>query len=469
MGLTKHIYCIQDLEEQDIASAPSLDLPDIEVEKYFLPKDNGRYMLLFANTRKDIYPKECPYCGATDTMKRAGNGQRRLIHDVVRNNFRVDIALLPKRFECTKCGAKTTPTLRGIEDKRQMTTRLFEFLQTECFLQSHTALAERSGFSVESIQNIMDEEIEKYENERRAHPLPAPRVLGIDEKHITRLMRGTLVDVESGLLLDMLEDNRAQTMKEAIMRLVNWNVNIEVITTDMNNSYLIWLSKFLPNATIVIDKFHIIQDIQRRISTAKKSLYKYRKELIRGIEDGEEKTRQMTILNLLNKNQRLFNYSMETLVRDDSSSKIMDLSVIIEEFPEFRLLRKLFYLIELMYLQESYQDAEAIWDEWQKVLPPGGEKQYHEWCDFYSVQPPLFDEFRSFTKTNFLFFKPYILNYFRPGCRFTNAVTEGLNNLIERINRDGNGLSFKSLRAKSLYASLIHERRQYGIDVKTIK
>lgn len=31
-----------------------------------------------------------------------------------------------------------------------------------------------------------------------------------------------------------------------------------------------------------------------------------------------------------------------------------------------------------------------------------------------------------------------IFNYFDDGCRYTNGATEGLNNLIERINRIGN-------------------------------
>ena len=78
-----------------------------------------------------------------------------------------------------------------------MTTRLEEFLRVECFLQPFTQLAERTGFSIQTISAIMDEEIVKYDKMREENPIEAPTVLGIDEKHISNVMRGTIVDVDN--------------------------------------------------------------------------------------------------------------------------------------------------------------------------------------------------------------------------------------------------------------------------------
>lgn len=470
MELTKRIYNFLDMEEQDIEAVPSLDIPSIIVEKYFTPRDHGKYMLFLANIRKSTRPSRCPFCGGISDLIFSGRTKPRVIHDVMRNNCRVDIIIQPARIQCNKCNQRFVALIDGIDEIHSMTTRLLDFLRVECFLQSHTVLAERSGVSVETVRNIMDEEIQKYEDNRKANPLLAPRVLGIDEKHINHVMRGTLVDIEEGLLLDMLEDNKSHTMQEAIKRLRDWDSRIKVVTTDMNNSYLHWLPDLLPNATVVVDKFHVIQDIERRISITKSQLYEYRKNIIfNKITDPKEKLRQMGVFRILNDNKRLFNYSMESIVRDTKSNKSLKLATVIDEFPEFRLLRKLYYLIELMYTKETIEEAEAIWDEWVAMLPPSNEKKYKEWCDLYSVTPPLFGEFRSFVREGFQKHKPYILNYFKPGCRHTNAATEGLNNLIGSINQVGNGYSFKILRAKCLYASLIHERYIYGIDTATIK
>lgn len=469
MALTNKIYDMQDFVEQDIETAPSLDLPSIVVERYFRPQDDSEYLVFFANQSQTVVPGDCPNCNTSEHWKRAGNGKPRKVHDVERNNFRVDIVILPKRFECKKCGVKVTPPIEGIAENVQATTRLMDFLRRECLLQPLNVLAQRSGFSEDTIQNIMREEAEKYDAERLANPLPAPRVLGIDEKHITKKMRGTLVNVETGRLLNMLENNKEKTMREAIMQLKDWDTNIQVVTMDMSNAYVRWINDLLPNATIVVDRFHVVQDIQKSITKTRKLLYHYRKDLLKKIDDPEERARQQDRLNDIDKNSRLFNYSAETLMREKNSSKLITLVNIMEEFPEFRLLRLIYSGLENVYDQETYEAAEEAWNAWTDLLPPTEEKKYQEWCDMYSVIPSLFEDFRRFKRTGFQRFKPYILNYFRPGCRETNGATEGVNTLIEKINREGSGLKFESLRAKSLYASLVNKRIRYGIDLKTIK
>ena len=469
MTETKRIYGLRDLIEHDAENAPSLDISGLVVEKYYTPRDGGKYILFLANVQKNDDLKYCPYCRGMTKMNYSGVLDPQIIHDVVRNNCRVDIAIQPRRAVCTMCNNRITLPKPGVNDNHSMTDRLVEFLEIESFLQPHTVLADRSGVTSQTIANIMKRKIAEYDEERRLNPLRAPRVLGIDEKHLQNDMRGTLVNVEDGELLDILEDNRPQTMQDAIKRLKGWDTNIEVVTTDMNNAYLKWLTALLPNATVVIDKFHVIQDIEQRLTKTKNELYEFRKKLILEYPDGEERIRQQQVLDLVRTNKRLFNYSTESIVRDINGDKAQKLATIIDEFPEFRLLRKLYMLIENMYMQSTYEDAETVWEEWVALLPPDGKKKYEEWCDLYSVTPPMFDAFRSFSRQGFQFFKPYILNYFKPGCRFTNATTEGLNKMIDNINAPSNGLSFPILRAKCLYASLVHERIHYGINVKTIK
>ena len=62
MGLTKQTYSMQDLAEQDLNTAPSLDIPGLSVEKFYMPRDNGKYMLFLANVKKSVRPEQCPFC-----------------------------------------------------------------------------------------------------------------------------------------------------------------------------------------------------------------------------------------------------------------------------------------------------------------------------------------------------------------------------------------------------------------------
>ena len=469
MGLTTHVYTMDDLVLQDKVCAPSLDIPSLEVEGFYLPRDNGPYMLFLTNVKKSICPQECPFCREAKSLVFSGFTKVRVVPDVTRNSYRVDIAFRPPRLKCKKCGAKYVPSIPGISELHQMTERLEKHLRKECFPKPFTELAISHGISVDTIRDIMDEEIEKFEAFRANTPLQAPRVLGIDEKHFGRIARGTLVDIENGILLDIMENNKKETMKAAIMRLKGWETNIEVVTCDMSSAYTSWVPKFLPNALVVIDKYHVIQDVERRINETKKDLLEFRKNLInKNKGDSENFIKDLKAFNFITQSPRLFNFSMETITRDEAGQKAEKLATAIDRFPEYKLLRKLYYLIELMYTMTTYEEAKSVWDEWVNTLPPADDKEYQEWCDLYSVVPPLFEPFRNFSKKGFQKFREYILNYFKPGCRHTNATTEGYNRVIKDICAEGNGYSFKVLRAKALYTRLVKDRVKYTFDTSTI-
>lgn len=145
------------------------------------------------------------------------------------------------------------------------------------------------------------------------------------------------------------------------MRLKDWDKKIEVVTTDMANSYLSWLPTLLPRATIVIDKFHVIQAVHNRINTTKKILYNYRKEIIKSIEYPEERAKENTLLKPANDNKRLFNYSMKNVVRGKKGKLALKLDTVMDAFPEFRLLRMMYYYVEDTYIKTTCKDAEKAY------------------------------------------------------------------------------------------------------------
>lgn len=466
MALQNIKYSSEDFKELDREMAPVLDIPHIFVDHCLIPKDGRPYMLFQAHVARKYHPKDlcCPVCGSVSLIKNSHAGAR-LLHDVLRNNWRTDILLKVPRLKCKDCGATFNMPVDGIEENRQMTKRLHESLKTEVFIQPETILAERTGFSLATIGNILDEEIDAYDAMRAENPLPAPRVLGIDEKHFGDIKHGVLVDVETGRLLDLLPNNSEAAMKKSISQLAGWDTDIRVVTTDMNNSYIPWLGSFLPSATIVVDKFHVVKDVNERVTRTKKTLIKYREKIIRGLDDNEEKNRQKYILGIVKRNNRLFNYNLSHIEREELEDTKLKLATVIEAFPEFKLLHNIRYGIEYLYTCRSLFEAEEVWADWQDLLPPAGETEYELWCNYFDVSPECFDEFRSFKRKGFLFFEPYILNYFRPNCHHTNAAAEGVNSLIETINTGGKGYNFKRLRGKCLYCSLVRERVNYGIDV----
>lgn len=81
MALKKRMYDFFDLEEQDLKTAPSLDIPRLVVDKFLMPKDDGNYMLFLAHVKNSYRPKGgCPYCHSTD-LKLEGRTKPRLIDE----------------------------------------------------------------------------------------------------------------------------------------------------------------------------------------------------------------------------------------------------------------------------------------------------------------------------------------------------------------------------------------------------
>ena len=160
-------YSYNDLKEIELNQAPSLDLEGLQVDNLLMPKDGTRYMLFLTSVNNDgITNVICPFCKKKTNVVRNGLGEKRLVHDVIRNNHRVDIGILPQRYRCTECNQRFTPPISGIVEGRQMTERLYEYLKREVFLQPLSDLADNCGFSVSTIEKILDEESALYEQKR---------------------------------------------------------------------------------------------------------------------------------------------------------------------------------------------------------------------------------------------------------------------------------------------------------------
>ena len=111
----------------------------------------------------------CPYCKVPRKIILNGRNDSRLVHDVIRNNYRVDIILFSQRYKCKACEQRFTAPIEGILEGRQMTKRLYEYFQREVFLQPFSNLANSCGFSVDTIEAIINEEAELYEAQRSVY------------------------------------------------------------------------------------------------------------------------------------------------------------------------------------------------------------------------------------------------------------------------------------------------------------
>lgn len=436
-------YDMEDLRK--VTPTPALNLKGITETACYEPLSGEPYMVFFCeSTRRYVGP--CPHCGSTDHYVHAKLAENRLVHDVNVGLTQVDIYLKVNRHKCNNCGSTFVEPFSSVVDGRQMTERLHDQIRSLAFRHSFTDVATASGFSSTTVASIFDEYAEELEAARG--PITAPRVLGIDEKHIVHAMRGMFVDIETGRLLEMTEENKANDIISTIESMVDYDKNIEIVTMDMSNGYRSYVEQCLPYAAIIVDKYHVIQDLLTKTRKAKTAITEYLEAKVAAMPTGPEKTHKEDVLKLFSGTAYLFKYNHNN--RPTRHKKVM--ADICAEFPEINHLRLLKDGFERIYDVDDRADAEQRYHEWEKLVPGRGSRNLAAWESEYGLDGELYQEFRVFHGAVTRWYD-YIFGYFDDGCQFTNAATEGLNQLVDSLNRLGNGYGFKRLRAKALFCN----------------
>lgn len=440
---------------------PDINLPDIEAESAYRPEGNQHYMLLLCKP-KNKYSGACPLCGCVGTEFK-GYGylkQPRLVHDVPVGTDSVDLYVKTPRYVCRDCGGIFTRSFESISDGKQCTLRLIEKIKRDCFSRPFSDIAAETGYTIPTISSIFDEYIEELDASRP--PIVAPEVLGIDEKHIVHQMRAVFIDDKTGSLLEMLPSNKADDIISMIESMVDYDKNIRIVTMDMANGYKSAVQMCLPYAKIVVDKFHVFQDLTRRITKAKTGIMEEINLQIKGEPDKEVADHLREVRDLIVRNAYLFKFGRKKLTEKPERIKVM--ADACQTFPELNHLRLIKEGFERIYEEaETREQAESLYAEWEKLIPPSGKKQISEWEAKYHVQASFFKELTGFYRTTKNWHEE-IFAYFDEDCAFTNAAAEGTNSLIQRINAQGSGYGFNHLRAKAVYWHRSGARIAYRLD-----
>ena len=449
MKTVNHVRLTPD-DMEKVIPTPHLNLGGIIEDACYRPKAGHPY-LLFSCHVENYRNRKCPFCNSTAVHAHGQTGAPRRIHDVNSGRTKVDIDLQVQRYICSECGKSFSNLPPDIMEGRHLTRRLYDEIRHEAFTKPLSTVAMKYGYSDTIIGKIFDEYSKELES---AHgPVIAPRVLGIDEKHIVHNMRAIFTDIEKRTLLEMCPDNKKDTVIAAIEQMVGYDTNIEVVTMDMSCGYRTYVQECLPNAIIVIDRFHVCQSVYEKIAKARSKIMAYIGALIHAEQEDGVKKRMVAVRNLAQTNTYLFKFNAKNLAKSDK--RINAMANICATFPEFNHLRLIKEYFDRIYTAPDRQTAEAYCKEWAELIPPSGSRQIEAWKKRFKVEPELFDDLRSAKNTLTKKWHDEIFNYFEPNSRFTNAVTEGLNRMVEDMSRMGNGYSFERLRARALYSDKV--------------
>ena len=119
--------------------------------------------------------------------------------------------------------------------------------------------------SVSTVQRIITEEVKPFKFSYQT----LPENLSFDEfKYAKGKMAFEYINDETGDILGILSKRDGRTIKNHFM--ANYHLeqlkNVKTITIDMNASYVGVIKELFPQANIIIDRFHIVQLINRSMN-----------------------------------------------------------------------------------------------------------------------------------------------------------------------------------------------------------
>ena len=353
-------------------------------------------------------PAACIHCGAASFVRYGHREQ--LIHDLPSHGKRVGISIDTRRYRCKDCRKTFYEPLPAVDEKRRMTTRLVNWLGEHSARKTFAQLAEETGVSNMTVKAVFDDHSAKL---GAVLKIETPQFMGIDEIHLIRRPRAVFTNTSGCLVIEMLDNRDKKSVVRYLSSLPD-RERIRCVTMDMWRSYRDAVREVLPDAGLVVDKFHVVKMANAALDQVRKSA------------GAELPPRQRRTLMKDRK-------ALLMRPKDLGLEGTIKLSGWLRNLPELEAAYNAKEAFYALYDAETKEEALHLQEQWENSLAPEMKTAYQ----------PLINAFHNW--------RDEILAYF--DWRLTNACAESANNLIRVANRMGRGYSFEVLRSRILLAN----------------
>ena len=263
MSLSNFIKTILNIQDNNIS------FPE---EEYYQVTQKGNYLIkVFKGFLKSDYCT-CPYCNSKNIVK---NGSRhRKIKYIPFQNYNIELELTIQRYICKDCKKTFSPSTNIVSDNSSISNNLKYTVALE--LQKNislTSIAQKYNISISSVQRIMNSCYSDF----KVNKEHLPEAICIDEfksvKNIDGAMSFVFADYQSKSIIDIVEDRRLHSLTEYFSRFsLEARNNVKYICMDMYTPYISLVNSIFPNAKIVLDKFHIVNLVNRAFNQTRISI-----------------------------------------------------------------------------------------------------------------------------------------------------------------------------------------------------
>ena len=366
-------------------------------------------------------PKFCPKCGIIfdENFEKHGFITSNIkIPDV--SGFKSILKLHKQRYLCKHCNKAFTLSTNIVNYGCFISNNIKHKIACDLVKKrSEKDIALDNNVSSNTVERVMD----SYYETQKLYKYYLPKVLSFDEfksvKSAAGAMSFHMCDGITGQTIDIVEDRRLDKLiKYFLYYDYKARSRVKFIIIDMYSPYVSLIKKLFPNASIIIDKFHLTQLVSRSLN----------------------KTRIMT-MKLHKKHHRKFKRYWRLILK---SREDLDVS----KWKRFTCFDSLMTEADvvnfLINLDEEFKNTYLVY---QEILYSLKNKNYD------LLKKTLNNNFlniSSYMKTSIktlLDFLPFIKNTFNNN--YHNGYIEGNNNFIKTIKRIAFGFrSFKRFKAR---------------------
>ncbi|MEG2857740.1 MAG: ISL3 family transposase, partial [Clostridia bacterium] len=233
-----------------------LNIPEFEVTDF---KQNEYDMGFYVQAKER--PKACPVCGIYRPEVKIHKTRKQTVRDLNVQGKRVALIINRKYYYCNECGAYFSEPLQCVVDRDRMTLRL------------RLHIAEKAAYTpfvdIQNEYQVSDTTVRKAFLERVAKlPTPTmletPSILGIDEiclkknEYHRKEPWAVIANGDENTVIEMLR-NRSKPSVISFLQNLKTPHHVEVVTMDMWSGYRSAVHETLPQALVVVDKFHVVK------------------------------------------------------------------------------------------------------------------------------------------------------------------------------------------------------------------
>lgn len=372
--------------------------------EYIVSGINTRYatkVVLDVTTNKSAL--KCPKCGLRTT--KIDHRYPQTVRDNSISGKRAFLSIQKKVFYCQPCDYAFVEQLDSVSPSRIYTKRYEKTIFESCLENTISNVSRSEKLPYDCVRGIY-KRIADVCIQHLTSLKEEIEILGIDEIAIIKGQKdyqAIVSNISGGYVMEVLPDRKKETVLNYLRKLPKIaKKRIVFVSIDMWEGYFSAIQEALPGATIVIDRFHVMKNLNAAIT-------KYRRDIQRGLPK-EAREKYKGYRWILVKNEE--NMSEEDLGK---------LEKMMEECPELKQLYDLKVKFqEIFNHTRKAGTADMKLKEWEKKVA--------------GLHNPEMDKFLN-TLNNW---REWILNYF-VSKKVTNAFVEGMNNKIKLIKRAGYG------------------------------